>query len=201
MRQLNPCAFSCFSTFHCLYWGFSQQHLFPISPSLTQTQKQWWNQVTKNPMFYYEKLHNQDTYIRTISSLHWERLFTCFIGQTAGMGSNLCGEEMHFSKHCVHYCFALGFFSFTSYMLMVVTVVFSKVEKHVNKVVFVADCWAFCFYCFSLKTKSIACIHEIYTTGLFSFLPYSLTAVFYKCNKQKEKGPVVLEGRGEGREG
>lgn len=112
MSQLNPCAFSCFSTFHCLYWGFSQQHLFPISPSLTQTQKQWWNQVTKNPMFYYEKLHDQDMYIRTISSLHWERFFTCFIGQTVGMGSNLCGEKMHFSKHCVHYCFALVFFSF-----------------------------------------------------------------------------------------
>lgn len=51
-------------------------------------------------------------YIRTISSLHWERHFTCFIGQTVGMGINPCGEDMHFSKHCVHFCFALVFFSF-----------------------------------------------------------------------------------------
>lgn len=57
-------------------------------------------------------------------------------------------------------------------------VVSSKSEKHVNKLVFVADCQAFYFYCFPLKTKSIPCIREIYTTHLVSFLPYSLIAVF-----------------------
>lgn len=53
MSQINV------SFFMLLNWRFSQQHLIPISPSLTQTQEHWSNQVTKNLVFYREKLQDQ----------------------------------------------------------------------------------------------------------------------------------------------
>lgn len=50
---------------------------------------------------------------------------------------------------------------------------------------------------FSLKIKSIPYIHEMYTSGLVSFLPYSLTAIFHKCNKHTERSSCFGRRRGE----
>lgn len=107
------------------------------------------------------------------------------------MESNPCGKARHLSKHCAPSWFALSF-SFTSQMSMVVS---SKDEKHVNKVGFVADCWAFYFYDFALKTKSIPCINEVYTTVLFSFF-LDLQLFFHKHNKHRERPSCFGRKRG-----